>query len=105
MLKIDCSFFKGDRPCDFNKNEGIVCDDCSHYKPISYKILIVKLDAIGDVLRTTSILKPIKKKYPDSYITWCTRESSKQLFSNNRLVDEIIIVEIIGLKLRGTIRL
>ena len=93
MLKPDCRFFHGDKPCVYNKTEGVVCDGCNHYSPIKIKILIVKLDAIGDVLRTTSILPPLKKKYPDSFITWCTRESSKQLFNNNKFVDEVIVVE------------
>ena len=93
MLKLDCRFFHGDKPCVFNKTEGVICDDCNYYSPIKIKILVVKLDAIGDVLRTTSILPPLKKKYPDSFITWCTRNSSKQLFNNNKFVDEVIIVE------------
>lgn len=93
MLKIDCRFFKGDRPCTYNKNEGIVCNNCNHYKPISFKILIIKLDAVGDVLRTTSILKPLKKKYPDCYIEWCTRQNASDLFKNNSLVDEVITIE------------
>ncbi len=93
MLKLDCRYFHGDKPCVFNKTEGIVCDDCNYYSPIKIKILIVKLDAIGDVLRTTSILPPLKKKYPDSFITWCTRKNSKQLFSNNKFVDELLVVE------------
>ena len=93
ILKTDCRFFKGDKPCDYNKNEGITCIDCNYYKPISFKILIVKLDSIGDVLRTTSILPPLKKKYHDSYITWCTRESSKPIFNNSKFVDEVVIVE------------
>ena len=93
MLKLDCRYFHGDKPCVYNKTEGIVCGDCKYYNPIKMKILIVKLDAIGDVLRTTSILPPLKKKHPDSFITWCTRKNSKQLFSNNKFVDEVIIVE------------
>ena len=93
MLKIDCTYFKGDRPCTYNKNEGIMCNNCNHYMPISFKILIIKLDAIGDVLRTTSILKPLKKKYPDCYIEWCTRQNANDLFKNNPLVDEVITIE------------
>ncbi len=93
MLKIDCAYFKGDRPCTYNKNEGIVCNNCNHYMPISFKILIIKLDAIGDVLRTTSILKPLKKKYPGCYIEWCTRQNANELFKNNSLVDEVITIE------------
>ncbi|NNG26736.1 MAG: hypothetical protein HKM87_04375, partial [Ignavibacteriaceae bacterium] len=93
MLKIDCAYFKGDRPCKFHKEEGIKCDECSHYKPIKNKILIIKLDAIGDVLRTTSILPPLRKKYPDAFITWCTKSNATQLFTNNNFVDEVITIE------------
>jgi len=93
VLKIDCAYFKGDRPCKFHKKEGVKCDECNYYKPIKNKILIIKLDAIGDVLRTTSILPPLRKKYPDAFITWCTRNNARQLFSNNDFVDEIITTE------------
>ena len=93
MLKLDCRYFYGDKPCVYNKTKGIVCDGCYHYSPIKMKILIVKLDAIGDVLRTTSILKPLKKEYPDCYIEWCTRQNASDLFKNNSLVDEVITIE------------
>ena len=93
MLKYDCRFFYGDRPCRYNKEKGIICDNCSYYEPIIFKILIIKLDAVGDVLRTTSILPPLKRKYTDAYITWCTRNNSKELFRNNRYVDEIVTIE------------
>ncbi len=93
MLKIDCIHFYGDRPCNFHKNDGRKCDDCDEYKPINFKILIIKLDAIGDVLRTTSILPPLRTKYPDAFITWCTKSNATQLFSNNDFVNEIITIE------------
>ena len=92
-LKTDCRHFKGDRPCDPHKESGVKCDDCTYYQPINFKILIIKLDAVGDVLRTTSILKPLKNKYSDSYIIWCTRQNSRELFKENLLVDEVITVE------------
>jgi len=93
ILKTDCRFFNGDRPCDPHKENGIKCDDCSYYQPIKFKILIIKLDAVGDVLRTTSILNPLKKKYPNSFIEWCTRQNSLELFKGNPFVDEVIIFE------------
>jgi len=93
VLKIDCAYFKGDRPCKCHKEDGIKCDECNHYKPIINKILIIKLDAIGDVLRTTSVLPPLRKKHPDSYITWCTKSNARQLFLNNEFVDEVITLE------------
>jgi len=93
ILKIDCRFFKGDRPCVPHKENGIKCADCNHYQPINFKILIIKLDAAGDVLRTTSILQPLKQKYPDCYVEWCTRNISIELFNNNSIVDEVITIE------------
>jgi len=93
MLKYDCKHFRGDRPCEFHKNHNIKCDGCSHYSPITFKILIIKLDAIGDVLRTTSILQALKKKYPGSQITWCTKCEARDIFINNDLVDDVIFVE------------
>lgn len=93
MLKYNCKYFTGDRPCNFHKKYEIKCDSCNYYSPIGLKILIIKLDAIGDVLRTTSILPPLKQKYPDSYITWCTKQNARALFSGNNYVDEIITIE------------
>ena len=92
MLKLDCSNFPGDRPCKYHKEQGIKCDNCEYYLPIKFKILIIKLDAIGDVRRTTSILVPLKEKYPDAHITWCTRKEAKELFVNNKLVNDVIFV-------------
>jgi ADP-heptose:LPS heptosyltransferase len=43
------------------------------------KILIIKLGAKGDVIRTLPILIGIKEKYPDSEIYWITKENIKSL--------------------------
>jgi heptosyltransferase-2 len=92
MLKYDCKYFKGDRPCHFNKQNSTVCDHCESYSPIKNKMLIIKLDAIGDVLRTTSILKPLREKYDDYFITWLTKENAKDLFNQNPYVDDVLIL-------------
>jgi heptosyltransferase-2 len=93
MLKRDCKHFPGDRPCSFHKSTGIKCDDCPHYEPVNFKILIIKLDAVGDVLRTTCILPGLKEKYPDSHITWLTRSNAKEIFFNNQFVDRVLTIE------------
>ena len=93
ILKTDCRHFPGDHPCVYNKKEGIMCDNCLYYSPVDFKIIIIKLDAIGDVLRTTSILHAIKEKYPESHITWLTKSASKDLFRNNPLVDSLLFFE------------
>ena len=55
------------------------------------KILIIKLGAIGDVLRTTSILPALKQKYPNSKIYWFTKKESYYLLDSNKSIDNIII--------------
>jgi len=93
MLKYNCIHFPGDKPCKFHKLTGIKCNHCKNYKKINYKILIIKLDSLGDVLRTTCILPPLKLKYPDSYVSWYTRKEAKEIFQNNEFVDEVKLLE------------
>lgn len=89
-INLDCRHFRGDIPCAPHKEKGVHCKDCPYYDPIRERILIIKLDAVGDVLRTTSILEGLKEKYPQSRITWLTMEDSLELFKNNPLVDEVL---------------
>ena len=89
ILKSDCKYFPGDRPCSFNKREGMKCDVCPYYETEQTRILIIKLEAVGDVLRTTCILHGLKEKYPKSEITWITNKAAVPLFENNKLVDHV----------------
>ncbi|MBS3097345.1 glycosyltransferase family 9 protein [Candidatus Woesearchaeota archaeon] len=57
------------------------------------RILIIKLAAIGDVLRTTSIVKGLKNKYPESEILWVTAKESYDILKNNEYIDRIIILD------------
>lgn len=54
------------------------------------KICIIKLGALGDVVRTTSILPAIKQKYPDSEITWITKPECKEILEGNPLIKRIL---------------
>ncbi len=56
-------------------------------------VLIIKLGALGDVLRTTFVAKGIKEKYLQSEITWLTKENAKEILTNNPYVDAILIWE------------
>lgn len=96
-IKKDCRHYSGDRPCSFHKKEGIKCGNCSYYSPFSEKIVVIKLDAVGDVLRTTSILAGLQEKYPGSHLTWVTRRSALPLFVNNPFVDRALPLQPEGL--------
>jgi len=80
-------------PCGFHKEDGRPCPGCPDYDPIKKRILIVKLAAIGDVLRTTSILPALRQKYPASEITWVTKANARPFLKGNRLVDRVLAVE------------
>lgn len=110
VIHFDCIHFYGDRPCKPNKELGVFCDNCGYYEKDSLikeefpeipdadiindaggekKIIIVKLDAVGDVLRTTSILPTLKDKFTDCSITWITKERSYEVLKDNDMIDEI----------------
>lgn len=52
-----------------------------------FTILIIKCGAAGDVIRTTSILKGLKKKHSLCMITWITSKTNLPLIQQNPLID------------------
>jgi len=54
------------------------------------RILIIKLGALGDVLRTTCILPGLKHKYKTAHISWLTDPSAECLLKYNGLIDELL---------------
>jgi heptosyltransferase-2 len=84
----DCKRFTGYKPCF----PGTVCyEECVDPDPIGTRILIVNLDAMGNVLVTTSLLPAIKRKYPVSHITWITLNNAAPLLEHIPLLDRIVV--------------
>jgi heptosyltransferase-2 len=82
-----CRHFSGYKPCGKNTS----CEDSCPQKSIpSTYLLVVHLGAIGAVVRATSILKAIKRKYPGSHITWVTDTPSDQLLRSHPLIDRVL---------------
>ncbi|MFZ9949706.1 MAG: glycosyltransferase family 9 protein [Gemmobacter sp.] len=71
-VKFDCRHFRGELPCTPNKLSGCICTNCTHYDKITKRILIIKLGAIGDVIRTTPLVEKYRTLYPGCHITWIT---------------------------------
>lgn len=69
-IKRDCKFFKGDIPCKPHKMLGVHCENCTKYSKIEHKIIIIKIGAIGDVIRTTCLLHKLRKEYNNAEIYW-----------------------------------
>ncbi|TVM03146.1 MAG: glycosyltransferase family 9 protein [Candidatus Brocadia sp. WS118] len=87
--EFDCRFFASEKPCRF-KLDCSVDDTCPQYQSMGKRILIIKLAAIGDVLRTTPILPVLKEKYPHSQITWITDSSSLSVLEENPFIDRLL---------------
>jgi len=88
MALSSCRYFSGYKPCPRHRT----CDDSCPQKSIpSVYLLIVHLGAIGAVVRATSLLKAIKRKYPFSHITWVTDAPSDQLLRHHPLLDRVLV--------------
>jgi heptosyltransferase-2 len=92
LFKADCRHFTGEKPCAPHKAEGVVCRDCPRYEPVRERVLIIKLDAAGDVLRSTAIL-PAFKKDPGVALWWVTDPFSLPLLRNNPHIDVLLGVD------------
>jgi lipopolysaccharide heptosyltransferase I len=55
------------------------------------KILVLRLSAVGDVIRTLPAVKALKEHYPSSRITWIVEEPSKTLLESQPEIDEVIV--------------
>ena len=82
----DCRHFSGYKPCRYKR----LCDGCPEYAPAGTRILLINLDAMGDVARTTALLPALKRKYPESHITWLTLKPCGAILAHNPLVDEVL---------------
>ncbi len=53
-------------------------------------ILVIKTGALGDVLRTTSVLAGLHKKFPGVEVTWLTAEAAKPLVERHPLITRVV---------------
>ena len=83
----DCKRFTGYKPCFSDHN----CweNGCKECIPGGKKLLIINLDAMGDVVMTTAQLHGLKRKYPESTIYWITLKIAAPLLYNNPLIDHV----------------
>ncbi len=86
MIRNDCRYFLGHKPCRFRSE----CDGCAHYSAIGKRILIIKLAALGDVLRTTPLLRGLRAKDPDCHITWLTESNVVPMLQGISEIDRLL---------------
>lgn len=86
MIQTQCRWFNGYKPCSKN----VLCSEhCSSKSLVKERILVVHLEALGAVLRATSLLPALKRKHPDAQIVWLTKAPADQLLLNNPFIDKV----------------
>lgn len=75
FLHLDCRHYLGDRPCRFAR----LCEGCPHYEPMGPRVLIIKLGALGDVVRTAALLPALAAWPEPPYVTWLTSPAALPL--------------------------
>ncbi len=85
-FNLDCRHYIGEKPCIYNR----LCDGCEYYSPFGKKILVIKLGAMGDVIRTTPVLEAIAGKFSKYHLTWVVDEKSTIFLKGNPLIHRVI---------------
>lgn len=83
-----CKNYSGYKPCRpyYNCLEKGCADENAN---MGTKILIISLDALGNVLDNTPILHAIKRKFPFSTIYWITLPNAEKILWYNHLIDKV----------------
>ncbi len=87
MPMTGCRHFNGYKPC----GKSLDCTStCLHLHVPSVRVLIIGLEALGAVVRFTTILPAIRRKYPNCHITWVTQTPADQLLLHNSQIDRLL---------------
>jgi heptosyltransferase-2 len=87
VWNTDCRWFEGDRPC-VHKRE---CAGCDLYSPQGRRVLVLKIGALGDVLRTTPILRPlVEGSGGPVHVTWVVGKAAAPLLERHSRIDRLL---------------
>lgn len=88
MAEITCRHFTGYKPCGKSATCG-----CAHFAPVRTRVLIVHLEALGAVLRSTSLLAAIHRQHPGAHVTWVTKAPAHRLLANLTEIDRVLTTD------------
>jgi ADP-heptose:LPS heptosyltransferase len=57
------------------------------------RLLVARIDRIGDMVLSTPIPREIKKTYPNSFVSVLVKKYTRDIYLNNPYVDEIILFD------------
>lgn len=86
LFAQDCRHYRGDKPCVHNR----LCTGCEHHEPVGHRICIIKLGALGDVVRTLCILPELHRKHPNLSVTWVSMPNGCRMIAGHRMIDRVL---------------
>lgn len=89
-LNTNCRHYVGGKPC----RVGTMCEGCEQFDPMGTRVLVIKLGAMGDVLRTTALLPALRKKYEPCHVTWVVDGPAFDLLRANPLIDRLLPMDL-----------
>ncbi|MFQ6079485.1 MAG: glycosyltransferase family 9 protein, partial [Thermodesulfobacteriota bacterium] len=57
------------------------------------RILIIRLSAIGDVVRTLPAINALRQRFPAAHIAWVAEEKARDVLSHQPEIDEVIVFQ------------
>jgi len=89
-IRYDCRHYTGYKPC----GRGELCAECERFEPRGFRILIIKLGAMGDVVRTLCLLPALRARYSPCHITWITAPESLEILRHAPGIDRRLAMRI-----------
>lgn len=86
LFADDCRHYRGDKPCIHNR----LCDGCGHRSPAASRVCVIKLGALGDVVRTLCILPEVHRRFPNAQVTWVSQANGCRMIAGHPLIERVI---------------
>ncbi|MEN6627018.1 MAG: glycosyltransferase family 9 protein [Candidatus Sumerlaeia bacterium] len=67
-----------------------LCEGCPSYEPMGRRVLIIKLAALGDVVRTACLIPGLRDSSDPPHITWLTSRAAMPLVERMPGVDRVL---------------
>ena len=83
----DCRHFAGGMPCQ----QWRPCQGCGDHDPVDYRVLIVMLGLLGDMLIASPLPARIRAERPGAHVTWLVDAACAPILRMNPYVDEVLI--------------
>ena len=88
--QTDCRHFTGYKPCGLHD----ACDArCPRKDVARTRVLVVHLEALGAVLRSTALLPAIRRKFPSAHVTWVTQRPADAFLRGCPFVDRVLTAD------------